>query len=99
MCAEHAWCENLRCSLDRGLSGCWACGEDCRKGLLAKIKPRTFRLFIKRYGLDELLDCLERNERAGVVYHRSGVTGDYDDFDDEEALIAFIRTGKRATEA
>ena len=30
-----------------------------------------------------------------VVYHRDGIRGDYDDFDDVEALIEFIRTGKR----
>ena len=44
---------------------------------------------------EELLDCLERNEQAGVVYHREGIMGDYDDFEDPEELIAFIRTGKR----
>lgn len=50
---------------------------------------------MKRYGLDCLLDCLEKNERRGVLYHREGIVGDYDDFDDAEALIAFIKTGKR----
>ena len=44
---------------------------------------------------NQLLDCLERNERAGTVYHREGIMGDYDDFDDLEELISFIRTGKR----
>ena len=34
------------------------------------------------------------NEKAGIVYHREGITGDYDDFDDPEKLIEFIRTGK-----
>ncbi len=54
-----------------------------------------FTQFVKRYGEAELLDCLERNERNGVVYHWQGITGDYDDFDDVEELIRFIRTGKR----
>lgn len=45
--------------------------------------------------MDELLDCLERNERAGVVYHREGVMGDYDDFDELEELIRFIKIGVR----
>jgi RimJ/RimL family protein N-acetyltransferase len=40
-------------------------------------------------------EILERNERAGVVYHREGITGDYDDFDDLEELIDFIKTGKK----
>jgi hypothetical protein len=38
---------------------------------------------------------LERNENHGVIYHRSGINGDYDDFDDVEKLIDFIRTGKK----
>lgn len=66
----------------------------CRKGLLCKIKPYGFTLFVKRYGEEELLNCLERNEKNGIVYHRDGIIGDYDNFDDVEKLIAFIRTGK-----
>ncbi len=94
-CPGTSWCENLRCSLEKGLAGCRDCKEDCRKGMLAKSKPYGFTLFAKRYGAEALLDCLERNERAGVVYHREGVTGDYDGFDDVEALIRFIQDGKR----
>ena len=69
--------------------------KKCRKGLLSKIKPYEFTLFIKRYGLEELLDCLERNEQNGVIYHREGIVGDYDDFNDVEELIKFIKTGVR----
>lgn len=43
----------------------------------------------------ELLDCLERNEQAGIIYHREGIMGDYGEFNDLEELIEFIRTGKR----
>ena len=63
--------------------------------MLSKIKPYGFTLFAKRYGEKKLLDCLERNEKAGILYHREGITGDYDDFDDVELLIEFIRTGTR----
>ena len=63
--------------------------------MLNKIKPYGFNLFIKRYGEKRLLDCLERNEINGVIYHREGVNGDYDDFDDVESLISFIQTGRR----
>ena len=94
-CPDTDHCVNRRCSLDRELTHCHACSENCRQGLLSKIKPYGFTLFAKRYGVDTLLDCLERNEAAGVLYHRQGLTGDYDDFDDVEALIAFIRTGAR----
>jgi hypothetical protein len=94
-CSDKDWCENRRCSAQEGLAGCYACPEDCRKGLLKKIKPYGFKLFVRRCGMEELLDCLERNEKNGVVYHREGITGDYDDFDDVESLISFIRTGNK----
>ena len=41
------------------------------------------------------MDCLERNEKNGVIYHREGINGDYDDFDDVDALIEYIKTGYR----
>ena len=51
----------------------------------------------RRGGKEALLDCLERNEKAGIVYHREGIIGDYDEFDDIEKLIEFIQSGKRPT--
>ncbi len=95
-CPDKDWCENRRCSKERGLAHCSDCTEDCRKGLLSKSKPYGFTRFVKRYGEEALLDCLERNEQNGVVYHRDAINGDYDGFDDIEALIGFIRTGNRA---
>ena len=40
------------------------------------------------------LDCLERNEKNGIVYHRQGIVGDYDAFEDVEKLILFIKERK-----
>ena len=48
-----------------------------------------------RYGVETLLDCLERNEKNGVVYHREEIYGDYDDFTDVEELIEFIKSGEK----
>lgn len=83
--------------LKKNIAHCYECsifcGEGCRKGMLAKIKPYGFSLFAARYGEAALLDCLARNERNGVVYHRSGVVGDYDGFTDAEFLVRFIKTG------
>ena len=81
----------------KSLNGCYECDPAaCRKGLYAtKIKARAFAEFARRYGVEALLDCLERNEKAGIVYHREGIMGDYDDFDDLEALISFIQTGTK----
>lgn len=95
-CPDKSWCENRHCSLERGLSGCFECtAPDCRRGLLGKIKPYAFTEFARRRGTAALLACLEQNEKRGVVYHREGITGDYDDFDDVETLLAFIETGAR----
>ena len=94
-CPDTNWCENRKCSIEKGISHCYRCQEDCQKGLLHKIKPYSFTLFMKRYGEDALLDCLEENEKKGILYHREGITGDYDDFDDAEKLIHFILTGVR----
>lgn len=33
--------------------------------------------------------------RRCIVYHREGIMGDYDEFEDIEDLIKFIQTGKR----
>lgn len=93
-CPDKDWCENRRCTIEKGLSHCYECNEDCKKGLLNKIKPYAFTLFVKKYGEAELLDCLERNEKNGIIYHRDGINGDYDDFDNIEDLMEFIKAGK-----
>ena len=59
-CPDKEWCENRRCSLESGFEYCYECEIECRKGLLSKIKPYAFTLFIKRYGVTELLYCLEK---------------------------------------
>ena len=94
---DLSWCKNRKCSLAKNLNGCFECKDsNCRKGLFEnKIKPLAFCEFIRRYGKGELMNCLERNEKKGVVYHRSGIIGDYDDFDDIEKLISFIKTGNK----
>ncbi len=93
-CPDRNHCENRICSIERNISHCYLCKTDCKKGLLSKIKPYGFTLFAKRYGMDRLLDCLEENEKRGVIYHRQGLNGDYDDFDDVEKLIEFIKSGR-----
>lgn len=94
-CPGTEWCENRRCSINKSLSHCFSCTGNCKKGLLSKIKPYSFTVFVKRYGIEELLDCLERNEKNGIIYHREGIRGDYDNFTEVEDLIRFIHTGQR----
>ena len=86
-CTDAQWCENRKCVIEKDLHGCYECSPaECRKGLYAeKIKARAFAEFAHRYGV----------EQAGIVYHREGIMGDYDDFTDLEELIRFIRTGEK----
>lgn len=92
-CPDKDWCENRKCSVTKNISHCYECDRDCKMGLLSKIKPYAFTLFAKKYGEEYLLDCFEANEKKGVVYHRNGIFGDYDDFDDTQKLIEFIKNG------
>ena len=80
-CPDKDWCENRKCSIAKEIRHCYECDEECRKGLLGKIKPYAFTLFMKRSN--------------GIVYHRDGINGDYDDFEDVETLIEYIKTGNR----
>lgn len=93
-CPGNDCCENKICSIEKGITHCFECEGNCKKGILRKIKPYTFTLFVKKYGVEKLLDCLERNEKNGIVYHREGIYGDYDNFDDIEELMNFIMNGK-----
>lgn len=42
-----------------------------------------------------LLTCLEANEVRGIVYHRQGITGDYDGIEDPARLERLLLTGKQ----
>ena len=89
-------CRSYHCCQDKGLDGCWACNEyPCDNPLFDKARVRAFIAFIARYGENKLLDCLERNEAAGMVYHEDGrITGDYDIPATEEEIHKLILNGK-----
>lgn len=79
-CPGHETCVNYLCSREKGVSGCWECPEfPCGKGMHGNLRIQAFARFAKEHGAEALLECLERNRWAGVVYHRpGGLTGDYD---------------------
>lgn len=85
-CPGREDCENFQCCREKGLQGCWECAEfPCGAPMLQKIKPRAFARYAKEKGMASLLDCLERNQKAGIIYHREGYNGDYD-LPDEQAI-------------
>jgi len=96
-CNNKEWCKNFRCCKEKGLNGCWECDEfPCAGSMLDKIRIRAFAGFIKEYGTDCLLQCLEKNEKNGIIYHYPGkLTGDYDIPETEDEIIDMILNGKK----
>lgn len=89
-------CENFSCVRERGLAGCWECPDfPCGKGMHgSNPRARAFVKFAQERGVETLLDCLERNARAGVVYHRpGGLTGDYD-LETEQEIFSLLEKGR-----
>ena len=96
-CDIHGWCKNYNCCREKGLNGCWECVDfPCSGGMLDKPRIRAFAEFARRYGVDELEECLLRNKEKGVEYHYEGqLDGDYDKCQNEEEIIEMIKNGER----
>ncbi len=96
-CKDKDWCKNFNCCTTKGLKGCWECSDfPCTGSMLDKTRIRTFAKFIRDYGEEKLITFLERNEKAGMVYHYSDkLTGDYDIPQTEEGIIELILNGKQ----
>lgn len=96
-CTDRDWCKAFRCGRDRGIPGCWACEDfPCVDKRPDSPRIRAFTRFIFAHGEEALMDCLEQNERRGVVYHAAGsLEGDYDAFNTQEEILALISDGKR----
>jgi len=96
-CSGKDWCKNYSCCREKGISGCWECGEfPCTGSMLDKPRIRAFARFIKQKVEEETIRCLMRNDADGIAYHYEGqLTGDYDRFDTEEEIMMFISKGLR----
>ncbi len=96
-CTGKEWCKNLSCCKRKRLSGCWECDEfPCTGTMLDKPRIHAFARLAREYGEGVLLDRLEINERAGLVYHYPGcLTGDYDVPATEEGIIDLVMHGRR----
>lgn len=88
-------CYQYDCCRAKGLNGCWECPDaPCGRDMHAagKIKIRAFITCIREDGLDRFADYVVRNAENGIVYHRSGITGDYD-LKTEADVLKLLRTG------
>lgn len=69
----------------------------CTGNMLDNRRIRAFARFAGEYGEEFLLDCLEKNEKNGIVYHYQGrLDGDYDVPDTEEGIFDMLLSGRKA---
>ena len=90
-CTGKDRCKHFKCCKEKGKSGCWECPQFSCGGMLDKMRVRAFVEYIKRNGEEKLMDCLERNEKAGIQYHYPGqLTGDYDKCTTVDGVIKML---------
>jgi len=78
-CKNKEWCKHFNCCKEKGLNGCWECDEFPCGGMHDKIRIFAFAKYIQQNGDEKMMNCLERNEKKGIVYHYQGQhIGDYD---------------------
>jgi len=90
-------CYQYDCCAKKGLRGCWECPDaPCGMDMHAEehVKIRAFITCIREDGLDRFAEYIIRNRLNGIVYHREGISGDYD-LNTEAAVLALLRTGRR----
>ncbi len=94
-CKDREWCRNRSCCIEKGLNGCWECADfPCDTGLLKKPRARVFAAFAAVHGEEMLLDRLEANEKAGLLYHYEGqLIGDYDVPDTADGILRLLVSG------
>ncbi len=95
-CTNKQWCKSFNCCKEKKLNGCWECSEfPCDNPMLSKPRVRAFAEIIAEYGEEKLVDSLEKNEKAGMVYHYEGqLLGDYDkptSVDDIKRLVLGLK--------
>ena len=94
-------CFQYNCCTARGFNGCWECPDFCcNKDMFDEehLRFKTFVKCIKEDGIEAFSQYILRNLENGILYHRSGIHGDYDDFDTEEKILHLLRTGEKRGE-
>lgn len=95
-CPDYEVCRIPNCCKEKGIPGCYACDKSalCQNPLLKKPKLRAFNRYLAENGKQALLDRLDANEKAGIIYHKPGtIIGDYD-LDEVSDILLLIEQGK-----
>ena len=91
-CKNKEWCKHFICCKEKGLNGCWECGEFPCGGMHEKIRILAFAEFIKQHGEEKVMECLERNEKNGIVYHYpEQLVGDYDKYETVDKVSEILK--------
>lgn len=95
-----AGCTIIQCCRDKGLEGCFECGEypcgDSPPGesMFGNLRVMALNHVAREEGRERLAQYLKRNHDNGIVYRRrNGLKGDYDLFSDRDKVVDFIRSG------
>lgn len=90
-CKNKDWCKHFKCCKEKGISGCWECCDFPCGGMHDKARVYAFAEFIRLNGEEKMMDCLNRNEKVGIVYHYEGqLVGDYDQCETSKDVIKML---------
>jgi hypothetical protein len=90
-CKNFESCKHFDCCREKGYNGCWECADFPCGGMHDKVRVRAFVEFVRQNSEEKMLDCLERNEKAGITYHYQGqYEGDYDKFSTVDEVIKML---------
>ena len=59
-----------------------------------RIRLRAFIRCMKEDGADTVLGYIKDNQKKGILYHRNGFLGDYDECRSEQEVIDLLRNGR-----
>ena len=71
-CPGRETCKPFNCCIKNRWEGCWECPQfPCGAAILQKTRIQVFADFAKEYGMDSLIDALEKNQCPTLisVYH------------------------------
>ena len=103
LCSERAGCPGCtredcaqrRCCIERGQAHCFSCeAYPCARCDGESARMRAFNLVAREEGPEKLSEYLQRNAANGLVYHRGGLTGDYDRYADSDAVVRLLKSGR-----
>ena len=99
-------CYQRMCCDNKKISGRWECkdfpcGKDMHDVSQHGVRLVAFVRYAKRIGLHSLAECIVKNEEKGILYQSDPVnyTGDYDNFNTEDAVIELLMKGNLKEDA